>query len=549
MRGVSYRIRILTIALGLAMLNVSLALPARAQISDGDIGGNCYADGTCSNGVCVGGADGFCAPCGMPGQAACPGSEPGQPSWCHLDGWGYDTVATTNGSICINPRSDDCGQVGTRACDRDGRPFCYYGVASTSRLGTVCIACGSIGEACCKGTDLICDTGSCQAGICRLDPPKPADPAKAIQQAIIACEFDKARRGLAALKSSDPNRDMLTRWLDDAEAIERKVDELVRQAEEALQSAKRNIADGAVFAAMGDHANAESRYEAARDMTRCPTIAEKLDELALSALLDAEHAIEAMVVDQYARAMGVCDFESARGYVVWAERDGHGSAAKMRQRYEEARAAERQALAAYKEGQAANARGTNLMAARDFAGAAAAYGAARTEFERAGQLTECAVMQDAIVAAIREIGANEVVASDLANSAGAAPSGTGSGGVANAGAVDPTPPGAHPCLDNSIPYDASLTSYSEFLGGGNTRVWLKGQYICGKVHQGTSFEIFDGSTITGYQCDQEGDRYVNCAVSGVYTIIDVYNVDNNAIDYHYKCGPNRCWIHVMPKSD
>ena len=469
----------------------------------------------------------------------------GEPSWCHLDGWGYETVSSEGGRICINPGSEDCGQVGTLACDREGRPFCYYGVSSASRLGTACIACGSIGEACCTGTDYVCDTGSCKGGICRLDPPKPADPAKAIQKAIIACEFDKARQGLAALKSGDPNKDILTRWLEDAEAIEDQVDDLVAAALAAAEKARDLAAKGDLMRATYEYAGAQGNLERARDMTRCPGRAERLDADALSAFVAVDQFLEAAIVDGFARDLVACNFKDAAVSVDWAEENGFDSAVKMRQRLEEARTAERQAKEAFAEGQAANTRGNNLMKSGDAAGALVAYQEARTLFERARQLTECEVRHDAIAVAITDVGANENAASKAANKAASA----GSGGLATAGSANPMPAGKHPCLDSSIPFDASLTSYSQYLGGGNTRIWLKGQYICGKVHQGTSFEIFDGSTITGYQCDQEGDRYVNCEVSGVYTITDVVNVDNNAVDYHYKCGPNWCWIHVMPQSD
>ncbi len=551
MKDLRGRIRAQTFVLGLLLFISSLAAPAVAQVSAGDIGGACYPDGTCSNGVCVGGAgaSGFCAPCGMPGQKACPSRDPGEPAWCHLSGLGYETVTTKAGGYCVNTGSEDCGQVGTLACDRDNRPFCYYGVASVSRLGTVCLACGSIGEACCTGTDRVCDTGSCQADICRLDPPSPVDPAKAIQQAIIACEFDKARQGIAALKAGDPARQMLSRWLEDAVAVERNVDRNLARAEEALHSADVLTEAGDAMQAMREFRRAQASYEAARDLSRCPATANRLDERSLSAFIAVQQAIEAMIVDQFARHMAACDFDNAGGYVAWAEEDGLESAAKMRQRYEEALAAERQARQAYARGQAANASANDLMTAKDYAGAVEAYGEARTEIEHARQLTVCDVTRDAIVAAIKDVGANEIVASDLANSAGAAPSGTGSGGLANAGAVDPTPPGAHPCLDDSIPIDASLTDYTQGLGGGQTTFYLKGQYICGNLQRHDSFEIFDGSTITGYQCDKEGNRYVNCEVSNVYTITDIYNVDNNAVDYHYKCGKNRCWIHVTPTSD
>ncbi len=402
-----------------------------AWAAAGDIGEACLSDGTCHNGACAGG---LCVPCGMPGQLACPNGDRQKPPECHLPGWGYVPVATAAGTICINPGAKDCGHVGEPACDRDGRNGCYYGVPSATRAGEVCLACGGIGEACCTGTDRVCDTGACQGGICRLDT---AGAAK-----------DRAR--------------------------------------------------------------------------------------------------EAALVDRFAQALVSCDFAAAAASVDTAEVEGFTSAAKMRQRYQEARSAENAARDAYARGKAENARANGLMHKRRYEAALAAYRSARMFLERARQRTECAATRKAIAAAIFDVGANELIAISAVEKAGSgkapAPPSSGKG-------IEPTPAGAHPCLDPSVKSDRGMTAYQLGLGGGGTAYTLKGPYICAKRYIGASFEVFDGATDTVYGCDRNGNRYDNCKVIQVNRITKTYTV-KDGIDYHYKCGNGGdCWMHVYPRKN
>ncbi len=414
--------------LGAFLLALSLVPSAFAGIAAGDIGGACLSGGTCYNGACAGG---LCVPCGMPGQLACPNRDPLKPPECHLSGWGYVPLRTAAGTVCINPAARDCGHVGEPACDRDGRNGCYYGVPAATRQGDICLACGGIGEACCTGTDRVCDTGTCQAGICLLAPAGPAN---------------------------DP-------------------------------------------------------------------------------------AAEAKLDDALARALAGCDFAGAAKAVAAAEAERFASAAKMRQRYDEALSTERAARDAYAQGRADNGRGNMLMAARRYEEALKAYRAARTQFERARQRTDCKATRDAIAKAIFDVGANELIAISAVGGAGSgttpSPSTPGKG-------IDPTPPGSHPCLNSAIKADRGMTDYRLGLGGGGTTYYLKGPYICGKRYIGANFEIFDGATDTAYGCDREGNRYVNCKVINVNTITNIYTV-KDGIDYHYKCGNDgKCWMHIFP---
>ncbi len=521
--------------MGALLLALVLSDPASAQIAAGDIGGTCLPGRTCNDGACA--AGGLCAPCGMPGQVACPNPDPDKPADCHLSGWGYVPVATASGTICINPKAEDCGHVGEPACDRDGRNGCYYGVPVASRQGELCLACGAIGQACCTGTDRVCDTGSCQSGICRLGP---ADAAKAIKEAIIACRFDEARQRLAALPAGNPDKDTLGRWLDDALSVERTVANMVSRAENALKTARQRMAKGDVTGAYTSYRMAQRDYEQARDLTRCKDTADRLDVEAMKSLIATDEAFEAMLVDWFASALAKCDFDQAAKMTEAAETNGLDQAARMRQRYDEARSAERQAREAYARGQAENARGNKLMAAKRYDDAVKAYGAARTQLERARQRTVCKVTRDAIASAIFDVGANEEIAVAAADVGKGPPSPPPSKGI------DPTPAGTHPCLDHAIKADHGMADYRLGLGGGGTTYYLKGPYICAQRYDGASFEVFDGGIDTIYGCDRDGDRYVNCKVLHVNHIAETYAV-KDGIDYHYACGnEGKCWMHVFP---
>ena len=332
--------------LGAVLCALLLAAPASAVAAAGDIGDACLADRTCHNGACAGGR---CVPCGMPGQHACPSRDPNQPGECHLPAWGYEPLATASGTICINRNAKDCGHVGEPACDRDGRNGCYYGVPSASRRGVVCLACGDIGQACCTGTDRVCDTGSCQSGICRLDPAGAA----------------KAR------------------------------------------------------------------------------------------------AEEAALVDRFAQALVRCDFAAAAASVDAAEAEG------LRQRRQDApalsRGAERRARGARRlyERPGGECPRQRLDACTPLDAALAAYRSARMFLERARQRTECAATRKAIAAAIFDVGANELIAISAVEKPAAGKAVSASGPPTKKG-IDPTPPGAHPCLDPSVKSDRGMTTYQRY---------------------------------------------------------------------------------------
>lgn len=522
----------------LAMLLMVLSgAPALAQGVAGDIGGPCLADGTCSNGVCTGGAgaSGICAPCGMPGQRACPATGAAGQTPCHLAGWGYVPVDTAQGTICANPSSSDCGQVGTLACDRDGRDFCYFGVATPGPGGIVCQACGGLGEACCTGTDRVCDTGTCQNGICRL---VKVAPSSTIRAAIIACDFDAARAALARMPASDPDRDMLERWLGDAEQLEKSAADFARFGDEAMERARRAFGAGDPLAALDSHRAAREAFERARGLSRCPATAAAMDRRLGEATAEVERLMQRAPGEEFARQLAACDFAKAREAVELAEQAGIAQAASMRKRLEEARTAERQAREAFSRGRNQTSRGNGFLRAGRYADAVETYKTARMAFTQARDLTICAVTRDAIADAVRDLGFNELIAADAAaksgTAAGSPPAGSG-----------PTTSGTHPCLDSSIKPDAAMTSYMRYMGGGHATLYLKGQFICGRRYIGSDFDVFDGSTSTSYDCERKGDSYVNCKVINVDTITKVYTVKDGK-DYHYTCGTNQCWMHITP---
>jgi hypothetical protein len=153
-------------------------------------------------------------------------------------------------------------------------------------------------------------------------------------------------------------------------------------------------------------------------------------------------------------------------------------------------------------------------------------------------LTACKVTRDAIAEAVRAVGENEIAATKAGGNFGAPAS-------ADAGAVVPSPPGKHPCLDDGVKVDAVMTGYTRYMGGGGSSTYLKGPYICGRRYIGADFDIFDGATSTSYGCERQADRYVNCTVVHVDTITDVHSVQGG-VDYHYRCGENQCWMHIAP---
>ena len=417
MRGFAHHIRLLVFTLGVLVCALGLGRPAFAQISAGEIGGACYSDGTCSNGVCIGGAGtaGFCAPCGMPGQKACPSQDPNQPAWCHLSGSGFETVATEQGSFCIDSGSSDCGQVGTAACDRDGQSFCYYGILSASRAGAICIACGGLGEACCSGTDLICDTGTCQGGVC-LPRPDTRGLRGQIEEAISECRLSEAQGRIDALPAGTAFADDMRALLKEAQALEDKARRLFDQGRNSAREAR-------MFYDQGDYGNAALTFHRvlvllneARDATRCTQVMAVIDDgidMTLRNLARSEDGVALVTAEE---AIDLCSFAMAReelAKVVGAtvQRD------RVQELLDQAVTTEQRVREAYAEGLRLSAEGDGQFAQGSYQRASSSYQSARTAFLKARQITQCADTRTTIDQAVAVTGRDIMRAEDASSAA------------------------------------------------------------------------------------------------------------------------------------
>lgn len=106
----------------------------------------------------------------------------------------------------------------------------------------------------------------------------------------------------------------------------------------------------------------------------------------------------------------------------------------------------------------------------------------------------------------------------------------------------------HPCLDPSIAVDNYVTFYEQYAGGGQIRYRCKGHYLCDTRRKRDSFEIFNGSTVTSYQCDKEGDRYVNCKETRTDNITEIKQ-KQDCTEYYFQCRGHWCWMAVWPRKN
>ena len=126
----------------------------QALADPGDVG-DVSIDGWCDDGGKDIG-DGYCHPCGRPGEYCCDGE------YCYDQSAGYQCTGWPNGR-CYNQDSDPayCGHVGRPICE--GQDTCYSG----EPLYGYCQACGDLTQPCCTNTSYPCDYGTCNVdGIC-----------------------------------------------------------------------------------------------------------------------------------------------------------------------------------------------------------------------------------------------------------------------------------------------------------------------------------------------------------------------------------------------
>jgi len=103
----------------------------------------------------------------------------------------------------------------------------------------------------------------------------------------------------------------------------------------------------------------------------------------------------------------------------------------------------------------------------------------------------------------------------------------------------------HPCLDSSVKVDNYVTFYEQYLGGGQIRYRCKGNYICQPRRKSDSYEVFSGSTITSYQCEKDGGRYINCKETRTDSIAEIKQ-KKDCTEYYFKCRDHWCWMAVWP---
>jgi len=490
---------------------------AHAQpIGSGQLGGPCEAGSQfCAQSVCDQNL-GICVACGMPGEFACEDEE-GQPR-CHLPSSGYAPVRASNGQdmICGNSESEDCGQVGTLACERNGAPYCYYGSLS----GLYCAACGDFGQACCADTVYECDYGSCQGGTCL---PDTNTGGSQITAALIDCRFKDAQNLIAALPAG--SRAAPQAALDAALVREDRV--------KALFEASRDISrDARLYYLEEDYGNAAlafrdsiARLQRAKDLTECVSSVLVLDEAIEMTMRTLEQSQTEVAIVIATDALDQCLFDLAAESLAGVPSPSPQRDALL-QRLNEMKATEARVLTMYQAAQALNATGKAQLLNNQFQPALASFNAAHSAFGQVRQLTNCDATRNQIDEALAIVGRNILQADE------------GPPEVTPPAVV--SPPAAHVCLDASVPATHIVASYQRYLGGGTSASFMKGQTICG--FEG-SFSTLSTDALVSYNCDREGDQYLNCRETKRSPITS-WNVGPDGVTYHYKRDGNEYWIIV-----
>jgi len=490
---------------------------AHAQpIEPGQLGGACEAGSQyCAQSVCDQNLN-LCVACGMPGEAACEDEE-GRFS-CHLPSSGYAPVPASNGQnmICGNSESEDCGQVGTLACVREGQPYCNYGAL----LGAYCVACGDFGQACCSNTVYDCDYGSCQGGTCL---PDATAGVSQITTAIIDCRFKDAQNMIAALPVG--NRATFQTSLDAAMAREDRVAALFEASRDISREARLSyLAEDFGNAALA-YRDSIARLMRAKELTQCVSSLLVLDESLEMTERNLDQSQTEVALGTAARALDLCLFDLADESLAGIPSPNPQRDALM-QRADEMRAVEARVLDMYQAAQALNATGKTQLGNSQFAPALTSFNSAHAAFAQVRQLTNCEATRNQIDEALAIVGRNILQADE------------GPPEVTPPAVVSPS--AAHVCLDVSVPATHGVASYQRYLGGGTTASFMKGQTICG--FDG-SFSILSNDALVSYNCDREGDQYLNCRETKRSPITS-WNVGPDGVTYHYSRDGNEYWIIV-----
>tara|TARA_R110000751_G_scaffold234229_10_gene335903 strand:+ start:18380 stop:19945 length:1566 start_codon:yes stop_codon:yes gene_type:complete len=376
----------------------------------GQIGGACEDDGfRCNQGTCdrSAGAKGLCVSCGMPGEAACE-TTPGKFE-CNLAGMGFDAVEMPGGKrVCVSSQSKDCGEVGLKACLRDGQAYCYRGSAIAARNGAAvyCQSCGDYGQPCCTGTDLKCDYGTCQGGLCLPGTGKGANATRdQILDAIAECRFREARGHINALPAKAAFAAEVQATLEAATRREQDVARLYAQAKSSARSAKSFFDDGDYGNAALEFDKVLADLDRARQQTQCSRTMAVLDDALDMTLRNLARSNEQVALMIASDAIGLCNFSLAREELAGIanltdERD------RIQVRLDQAVSIENRVRAVYTEGQRLNRQGNDQLADDQMARAEASYGAAHAQFSNARQLTNCIDTRNIIDEALAAVGRN-----------------------------------------------------------------------------------------------------------------------------------------------
>jgi len=487
-------------------------------IGDGAIGGACATDApACSQGICDQSL-GMCVSCGMPGEAACK-DESGLLS-CYMSDQGYAPVAGSNArnAICGTDSASDCGQVGALACMRDGAAYCYYGTpVGMAGSGSYCAACGDFGQACCANTDYQCDYGSCQGGTCLPDSNATED---LISAAIDECRFKEAQSLIHSLPAGTNNRSAGQAELDAAMARENRVNTLFQASQGIARDARLSYLAGDYGNAALAYRDAMARLQRAKELTQCVTSLIVLDEGIEINKRDIDQSQGGVSFAVATDALDLCLFDLAEESLVSIPSPNPQRDALL-QRVSEMRATEAQVLISYQAAQALNTTGKAQLERGAFADALASFNAAHGAFMQTRQLTNCPDTQNQIDEALAIVGRNILRADEGPTEVG------------------PAPTAPHICLDSSIPATHTVASYQRYLGGGQGFI-MKEQFICD--FRG-DFTTLSKSELVSYDCDRDGDQYINCREIGRYPVTSL-EVLQNGVVYNYENRNNEFWIVV-----
>ncbi len=383
----------------------ALTNPVGAQsIESGVWGGACLSgDVPCSQGVCDRSL-GLCVPCGMSGQAACRTAD-GKFS-CSLTSWGETPVATTGGKmICLTATSTDCGQIGSAACLRNGKPYCYYGTVVTSSITKVaayCASCGDFGQACCVDTAYICDYGVCENGKCL--PPQNATRDQIIA-AIDDCRLKDARGLIDALPTGTTFIDEVRDLLGKAKKREDQVRALFKVAKETARTAKRQYFSEDYGNSALTFYETMAQLQKARNLTQCPSIRTVLDEGIAMTQRNIDRSQTEVLLNTAESAITLCLFDLARQELDKISTPNEKYDALV-QRLNEAEATKTRVVSVYNKGKKLNIKGKKQLGNKQFTAALASFTAAHEMISRARQLTNCAETRDVIDEALAAVGRN-----------------------------------------------------------------------------------------------------------------------------------------------